>query len=260
MDVSPPRDLPPQKVFTRRGNQTREEDVNIDTTLPKAPKINTRELKVFSKLTNPPLAIAMVFACVKILVRSEKEQNNEIPVLNRKVLRSLLRKPMQVVDRLEKFDPNAAIHHHILEALYPIVTNPKFSPENIRKVSESIGGLTAWVKDVIVEKCNSLGWHDGKPSRSNPVTPFAAPKGLSTADMSPSSPEGKKKAKSAVGDSSDSDEDERRKDSEPSKNEYVELLKQLQAEIASLKQNLNSQGLFSPSSTGEKLCFRDIEA
>lgn len=75
---------------------------------------------------------------------------------------------MQVVEKLNKFDPNAPVHPHILEALYPIVTNPKFSPENIRKISESIGGLTAWVKDVIVEKCISLGWQNGKVSAFPP--------------------------------------------------------------------------------------------
>ena len=75
IDASPPHDSPLKQVFTRRGKQqSHEEDVNIDTTLSKAPRLNIRELKVFSKLSNPPLAIAMVFACVKILVRSEKEQ------------------------------------------------------------------------------------------------------------------------------------------------------------------------------------------
>ncbi|GMH93930.1 hypothetical protein TrVE_jg7560 [Triparma verrucosa] len=235
----------------RQSRLGREEDVNIDTSLPRPPHLNTRELKVFSKLSNPPLAIAMVFACVKILVRPEKEQNNEIPTLNRKVLRNMMRKPMQVVEKLNKFDPNAPVHPHILEALYPIVTNPKFSPENICKISESIGGLTAWVKDVIVEKCISLGWQNGKPSRSNPVTPFAAPESLAVAITK----SGKASAKddNQWGDSSSEDSDDdsksrgrkkKRGEDEPSNNEYVELLKQLQQEIASLKQNLNNQGLF----------------
>ncbi|GMH72805.1 hypothetical protein TL16_g06010 [Triparma laevis f. inornata] len=243
-----------------RHNHHREEGVNIDTSLPRPPHLNTRELKVFSKLSNPPLAIAMVFACVKILVRSEKEQNNEIPTLNRKVLRNMMKKPMSVVEKLNKFDPNAPVHPHILEALYPIVTNPKFAPENIKKISESIGGLTGWVKDVIVEKCISLGWQDGRPSRSNPVTPFAAPESLSTTPaavpkLGKSPKTNNKKDNNQWGDSSsdDSDDDTQTKgrkkknrgDDEPSNNEYIELLKQLQAEIASLKQNLNNQGLFS---------------
>jgi len=234
---------------------------NIDTSLPPPPHLNTRELKVFSKLANPPMVIAMIFACVKILIRSdENDDDDEIPTLNRRMLRNMLRKPMVVVRKLENFNPNAPISGKVLEALYPIVTNPKFSPENIRKISESMGNLAAWVKEVVVEKTIQLGWVDGKPVNSVPVTPFTSVKEQHhTLHHKPRQHNNTSLEESGtfvnVGDNSDSDSS---KESHPSlslsldkESQYIEMLKKLQHEIFSLKQDLNSQGLIQDTSLND---------
>ncbi|GMI29994.1 hypothetical protein TeGR_g3342, partial [Tetraparma gracilis] len=194
-------------------------------------------LKVFAKLSNPPMPLAMVFACVRILV-SHSEDRDEVPTLTRKVLRNVMRKPDLTTEKLKKFDPNEPIHPKVLEALYPIVTNPKFSPSAIRKISESIGSLTAWIERVVVSKCDQLGWKDGKPD-DDPVRPFVPP---------PKHVPGKAKPTPAAP-MSDSSSDEEAASAPPpqSANAYVTLLKELQEEIASLKANLNEQGLISPN-------------
>ena len=217
------------------GDFENEEDViDIDNTLPPAPSVNTRELKVFSKLSHPPLAISMILACIKILLTP----SNDLPALNRKVLRAAMRKPLPVISRLKIFNPNLPIKEKVLEALSPVVTNPKFSPEAIKKMSESIGSLTAWLKDVVVEKCLELGWRDGKPVYSAPVTPYKP------ASPPPDSPS----------DSDNSDSDSERQNA----NVYVEMLQHLREEISSLKRTLSGQGLIKQLDDGESsLPYRD---
>ena len=151
---------------------SRANSFNIATSLPPAPSLNTRELKVFAKLANPPMVIAMIFACVKILVRTDSDNEDDIPTLNRKVLRQMLRRPMAVVRALESFNPNTPIPNKILQALYPIVTNPKFAPEVSAK-SHSLPGCILYLINKILNSLlarrrisgrsanRSVGWRRG---------------------------------------------------------------------------------------------------
>ena len=210
----------------------------LESRFKQPPSLNVRELKVFSKATNPPLALAQVLCCAKILVTE-----GEVKEMSKKVLRGVMRKPMVIVNGLANFDVEEPVRNDVLEALYPIVNASRFSPEAIRKMSESIGGLTEWIKGFVNDKCNSLGWVDGKPVYSQPVTPA---KGLREANNSSSPVHGKKKVSVNENGDSSSDEDERvgrRREGAAAQNVYVEMMNRLREEVQALKKELEGQGL-----------------
>jgi len=224
--LAPPRSVTPEMP-----------GINSDTPILQSefeepPRLNVRELKVFSKSANPPLALAQVLCCAKIIVTG-----GEVKEMSKKVLRSVMRKPMMIVNGLDNFDVDAPVRTEVLEALYPIVNATRFSPEAIRKMSESIAGLTRWVKNFVNDKCASLGWTNGRPVYSQPVTPASGIRDFKKIEV------GGKGRKEEHGDDSSDEEERVKRRRGGEQNVYVQMMETLRQEVKALKSELEGQGL-----------------
>ena len=133
------------------------------------PKLNRLELQDYSSMPNPPISIATVISCTRLILKCDENSAvgkwNCIPPLTVSMAYMMLRQPIQpIFSKINMFyreyHPHQSISNDVLLALYPIVVNDKMDPTYIHdNISRSIGALAAWVKQVIlyeVERRSSL--------------------------------------------------------------------------------------------------------
>lgn len=124
------------------------------------PMLNREELQDYSSMPRPPLSIATIIACTRMLLKCDENSSvgcwDSIPPLTAAMVCRLLRQPVQpILSNLKAFyreyDPHTSVSSNTLHIIYPIILNSKIDPIEIeRKHSRSIGILAAWLKNIVL--------------------------------------------------------------------------------------------------------------
>ena len=126
------------------------------------PNLNRDELHDYSTMPSPPIQVAVIVACSRILLKCDETDVvgswKHIPPITISMAIRMLRQPIQpILSKIKSFynhsDSHASISNHVLSTLYPVVINDKLDPNHIiTNISNTIGNLASWIKNIVIHE------------------------------------------------------------------------------------------------------------
>ncbi|KAL7551886.1 hypothetical protein ACHAWF_015097 [Thalassiosira exigua] len=136
------------------------------------PKLDVKDLEVFTDMTDPPAAVAVTICCAHLALGSvDADVSDKLIYLTKDILLKIFRQPLiGLIRKARAFNP---LRHHchkeesmnVINIIAPFVLHPKLDLEHMPTISDSVVYLSAWLRalamryvdgDVVMKNSNAV--------------------------------------------------------------------------------------------------------